>query len=236
VTDFALRRVTGLAALASVALWLAIFPLYLQGDPAVSLYDGAAIARDLHRLQNIVLTRILLGLLLYVTLMVFAAGFGELIRRANPVYAWLGVLSFGAMTVWVAVTLVANGLEGGAALDAQGGHGDPSVARALTMGYLLIYNSSIAFVVTAFYMGTVAVATFATRMLPRWTVWLAWTSVALCALATPTLYFGPADPAGFYNAAGWGAALIANFPPLLWFLAAGVTLVRKNRLPPVRGT
>src|SRR6266540_1554449 len=73
--------------------------------------------------------------------MVFAVGFRELVRRASPRYEWLGTLSFGALAVWVGVTLVANGLEGGAALDARSGHGDPSVARALTMGYLLIYNS-----------------------------------------------------------------------------------------------
>jgi hypothetical protein len=49
----------------------------------------------------------------------------------------------------------------------------------------------------------------------------------LCVLAIPTMYNGPADPSGFYNAAGWGAALIAKFPPLLWFLAVGVVLVRR---------
>jgi hypothetical protein len=35
------------------------------------------------------------------------------------------------------VTLVANGLEGGAALDTLSGNADPSVVRALTMGYLI---------------------------------------------------------------------------------------------------
>ncbi len=233
--ETALRRLTGVSALASVAIWLAIFPLYTLGDPAVSLYDGASIAQDLFRLRNVVFTRILLGLAVYVTLMVFAVGFRELVRRANPGYEWLGTLSFGAMVVWVGVTLVANGLEGGAALDAQSGHGDPSVARALTMGYLLIYNSSIAFVMTAFYMGTAAFATLATAILPPWTGWLAWMSVALCVLAIPAMYSGPADPTGFYNAAGWGAALIANFPPLLWFLAVGVILVRKGSSPPMGG-
>lgn len=228
MTDTSLRKLTGGAALASVAIWLAIFPLYTMGDPAVSLYDGQSIAEDLFRLSHVVFTRILLGLGLYVALMVFAVGFRELVRRASPCDEWLGTLSFGAMVVWVGVTLVANGLEGGAALDARSGHGDPSVARALTMGYLLIYNSSIAFIMTAFYLGTAACATFAAGLLPRWTGWLAWVSAVLCLLAIPTMYVGPADPAGFYNAGGWGAALIANFPPLLWFLAVGVILSRRG--------
>ena len=166
--------------------------------------------------------------------MVFAAGVRELVRRASPEHEWVGTLSFGAMAVWVGVTLVANGLEGGAALDAYGGQGDASVARALTMGYLLIYNSSIAFVMTAMYMGCVASVTLATGILPRWTGWLAWASVVLCVLAIPTMFYGPADPARFYNAAGWGAALVANFPPLVWFLAVGVALVRRPPAPRTR--
>jgi hypothetical protein len=129
MADAALRRLTGGAALASVTIWLAIFPLYTMGEPAVSYYDGASIAQDLFRLRNVVFTRILLGLVLYITLMVFAAGVRELVRRASPSDEWLGTLSFGAMVVWVGVTLVANGLEGGAALDARDGHGDPSLRR-----------------------------------------------------------------------------------------------------------
>jgi hypothetical protein len=69
---------------------------------------------------------------------------------------------------------VANGLEGGAALDTLGGTADPSAIRALTEGYLLIYNGSIAFVITGLFMGAAGYATFATRVLPRWTGWLAY--------------------------------------------------------------
>lgn len=88
------------------------------------------------------LTRILLGLALYPTLLVFAVGLGELIRRADAQFEWVGTLLVAAMVVWLGVTLVANGLEGGIVLDALDSNADPSVARALTMGYLLIYNDS----------------------------------------------------------------------------------------------
>jgi hypothetical protein len=139
-----MRRMTGAFGLASVGIWLAIFPLYTMQPPA-SLYDGAATAQALFTIRNVVFTRILLGLGLYVTLTVFAVGFRDLIRRADAEYEWVGTLSVMAMAVWLSVTLVANGLEGGAALDTLGGNADPSVVRALTMGYLLIYNGSIAF-------------------------------------------------------------------------------------------
>jgi hypothetical protein len=228
MTDLSMRRMTGSFALVSVGLWLAIFPLYTFGDPSVSLYDGAAVARDFLRIRNVVLTRILLGLALYPTLLVFAVGLRELIRRTDAQFEWVGTLLVAALAVWLGVTLVANGLEGGIVLDAMNGNADPSVARALTMGYLLIYNGSIAFIMTALFLAAAAYAIFATGILPRWTGWLAYAAALLCVVCIPAMYAGPVDPAGFYNAGGWGAALIANFPPLLWFLAVGVLLIRKR--------
>jgi hypothetical protein len=219
-----MRRLTGGFALASVVLWLGIFPLYVVQHP-VSVYDGAATARELFRIHNVVFTRILLGLALYVTLMVFAVGFRDLIRRADADYEWVGTLIVVAMAVWTGVTLVANGLEGGAALDTLSGKADPSVARALTMGYLLIYNGSIAFVITGLFLAAAGYATFTTRILRRWTGWLAYAATVLCATSIPAMYGGPVDTAGFYNAGGWGPVIIANFPPLLWFLAAGILLI-----------
>lgn len=47
-----------------------------------------------------------------------------------------------------------------------------------------------------------------------------------------TMYFGPADSAGFYNAAAWGAAPIANVPPLLWFLAVASSSCARVPLHP----
>lgn len=228
MTDLSMRRMTGSFALVSVGLWLAIFPLYTFGDSSVSLYDGAAVARDFLRIRNVVLTRILLGLALYPTLLVFAVGLRELIRRTDAQFEWVGTLLVAAMAVWLGVTLVANGLEGGIVLDAMNGNADPSVARALTMGYLLIYNGSIAFIMTALFLAAAAYAIFATGILPRWTGWLAYAAALLCVVCIPAMYAAPVDPAGFYNAGGWGAALIANFPPLLWFLAVGVLLIRKR--------
>jgi hypothetical protein len=228
MNDLKMYRVTGWFGLVSVALWLSQFPLYMQG-PLVSLYDGAALGRDLFRIHNIVFTRILLDLGYYVTLMVFAAGFNHLIRRARPEYEWVGTLVFGAMAVWVGMMLVGNGLEGSAALDTLGGNADPSVVRALTMGYLLIYNSSIAFATTALVLGAAGYATFATGVLPRWTGWIAYVGVALCALSIPAMYGGPVDSTSFYNAGGWGPAIMANFPPAIWFLIVSILMIRKGK-------
>ena len=101
-----MERLTGAFALASVVIWLGIFPLYVVQKP-LSVYDGVATGQELFRIQGVVFTRILLGLVLYVTLMIFAVGFRELIRLANAEYEWVGTLVVVAMAVWTGVTLVA---------------------------------------------------------------------------------------------------------------------------------
>lgn len=232
----ALRRLTGWAAVGMVVFWAAQFPLYMAQDPSVGMYDGAGGAAEAWRIRNIIFTRILLNLGLYAAAMVFAAGLGHLISRADPRYGWAGSLVLASMAVWVGVTLVANGLEGGLALDAMAPDPDPSVNRALTMGYILIYNSSIAFAITGLFLGAAGWAAAVTGVLPRWTRWVAYVGVLLCAAAVPSMYGGPLDPTGFYNAAGWGPVVIANLPPAVWVVFAAVLLLRNPAPAPAPAT
>ncbi|TQJ40754.1 hypothetical protein FBY33_2844 [Arthrobacter sp. SLBN-112] len=232
--DEGIRRLTGWAAAGMVVFSLAQFPLYLLQDASVGIYDGAAGAAEALRIHDAIFTRVLLDLCLYAAGMVFAAGLGHLIRRADPDYGWASSLVVSSMAVWLGVTLVANGFEGGLALDAQAPVPDPSVNRALTLGYLLIYNSSIAFAVTALFVGAAGYAAAATGVLPSWTRWVAYAAVALCVAAVPSMYGGPADPSGFYNAAGWGPIIAANFPPLMWIVLPAVLLLRRRARQPSR--
>jgi hypothetical protein len=227
MTDVKMAHRTGAFGLAVVVLTWAQFPLWLVGA-APSVYDGAAFGQHLLTIKNIAFTRILLDQGIYVGMIVFAAGFRHLIRQARPEYEWAGTLVFGSALVWIVVTLVADGLEGGAVLDTLNGRADASVVRALVEGTLLIYNGSIAFAITGMFLGAAGYATFATGVLPRWTGWLAYVGAVLCALCVPSMYAGPVDAAGFYNAGGWGPAIIANFPPLIWFLVVSVLMMRRR--------
>ena len=42
------------------------------------------------------------------------------------------------------------------------------------------------------------------------------------------MHFGAVNNGGFYNAGGWGPAIIANFPPAFWFLIASILMIRKR--------
>lgn len=227
MNDRDVRRWTGMFGVAAVVFWLSQFPLYMTGSPP-SVYDGAAFGQHLRSIKSIAFTRILLDQGAYVTMMVFAAGFRHLIRRASPDHEWIGTLLFGTALVWLAVTLVADGLEGGAVLDALSGRADPSAIRALIEGTLLIYNGSTAFAMTAMFLAVAGYATFATGVLSRWIGVLAYVGAVLCVACVPAMYAGAVDYSAFYNAGGWGPAIIANFPPAIWFLAASVSLIRER--------
>lgn len=106
-------------------------------------------------------TRILFDQGIYISMMIFAAGFRHLVRKARAECEWLGTLVFGTAIVWLAVTLVADGLEGGAVLDTLPGHADPSSVRSLVLGTVLIYNGSIAFAITGLFLAAAGYATLA---------------------------------------------------------------------------
>ncbi len=200
----------------------------MMGSSPPSPYDGAAFGQHLFMIKNIAFTRILLDQGVYVTSLVFAAGFRHLIRQARADHEWVGTLLFGAALIWIAVTLVADGLEGGAVLDALSGNANPSAVRSLIEGTLLIYNGSTAFVITGMFLAAAGYATFATGVLPRWTGWVAYIGAALCAACVPAMFAGAVNYRGFYNPGGWGPTIIANFPPTLWFLVASISLIRKR--------
>jgi len=226
MNDPTIARITGAFGLTCVVLTFGQFPLWLVGSPP-SVYDGRAFAQHLFAIKNVALTRILMDQGIYVSMLVFAAGLRHLIRQARSESEWIGTLLFGAALGWVAVTVVADGLEGGAVLDTLNGNPEPSAVRALVAGTLLIYNGSIAFAITGLFLGSAAWATFDSGVLPRWTGWIAVAGAVLCAASVPAMYGGPVNYTGFYNAGGWGPAIVANFPPMIWFLTVSVILIRR---------
>jgi hypothetical protein len=81
---------------------------------------------------------------------------------------------------------------------------------------------------TGLFMACAGYAIVGTKALPPWIGWLAWTSAILCVVAIPSMYSTVVDPNSFYNVAGWGPVIIANVPPLIWFLVTSLVLSRKE--------
>jgi hypothetical protein len=228
VNDNRVTNKTGWFGLLGFIFFACELPLWVIPGSPPAISDASAYSQFLASIRYIAMTRILLDMGMYASLMVFFAGFRQMIIKKQSDYEWIATLVLVAGAVWWAVSLVADGLEGGAVLDTLGNTTNPTVVRALVEATLLIYNGSIAFIVTGLFMGSAGYAIIVTEALPKWIGWFACASAILCVIAIPSMYANVVDHNGFYNAAGWGPVLIANVPPLLWFLVTSIAMIRKH--------
>jgi hypothetical protein len=163
---------------------------------------------------------------LMASLLVFLATFRQLITQARPDLDWLSALAYGAGITWVAITLVGDGMEGGAALDAAGSDPDIHLIRTLTIGHALLFGS-IGCALTALVAGASGYVTIISGALPRWTGVLAIVVAAANIAAVATVFGGTDD--SFHSVGGWGTALLATFPWLVWVVCVGITVIRERR-------
>ena len=92
MTDSSITRITGMFGVACVLLSWAQFPLWVIGG-APPFYDSEALAQHLYDIRTTAFIRILMDQGIYVSMMIFAAGFRHLVRRARPESDWLGLLA-----------------------------------------------------------------------------------------------------------------------------------------------
>ncbi len=221
-------RWTGIFGLIGGILLLLEIPLWIIPSDPGQISNAVAHAIYLANIRVIALTRILIDIFMYMSWMILFVGLRHLIIITNKEFEWIASLCFGAGIVWWTVSLVADGLEGGAILLTLGGNQDPTLVKALVYGTLLIYNGSIAFAVTGFFMGSIGFAILYTKILPSWIGWLSWIGFFMCIIAIPAMYANVVDTNKFYNAAGWGPVIVANIPPLIWIFAVSIEMIRKS--------
>lgn len=233
LSELKVVRVTGWFGLAAFGVFLAELVLRIIPGSPPQISDAVAHSRFLAEIRVYALTWVVLDMAMYVLLMIFFGGFRTLLVAAQRGYEWLATVALVAGGVWWAVSLVADGLQGAAVLHILGGKSDVAVVRTLVEATLLIYNGAIAFATTGLFMGLAGYAILVTRALPRWTGWLGVFGAVLCALSIPAIYASTVDHTSFYNAAGWGRMIVANVPPLVWFLGVSLAMVRmgQNSLP-----
>jgi hypothetical protein len=227
MTDHNVARLTGVFGLAVALLLLIEFPFRVALGAPPLIEDAAKYVEYVSKTSGNMLTIMVIDMFMMACVLVFFAGFRHLIRRAQEDHEWIGTLIFGTAITLVAITLVADSMEGGAALDTVGGRADPAAIRALTEGYMLMFGS-IGCILIALLSAASGYATMATKVLPRWTGWLSYAVSVLNLAAIPSIY-GGTNQAGFYTAAGWGVAIIATFPWLIWVLIVGILMVTRKK-------
>ena len=218
------HRWMGLSAIA-IAIFLAVEAVTkLTMGARPELDDSLALVEYIRERSTQTFIVILADTFLLAFLIVFLACFQHLVTASRPDLAWVAQITFGAGLVFVAVTLVGDSMEGGAALDVIALEPDPSVIRALIVGQSIMFGSTGA-VLLALVSATAAYLTFASGALRRWTGILA-TLTAAANLALAVLGFGGTSPSSFFASGGIGNALLGIFPWLVWVFCAGVTTLR----------
>ena len=227
VPDPDVRRWTGISAfVVAVALGVeGVTKLTIGRRP--ELGDADALFEYIERSSAATIVVILADIFLMTFLIVFLGSFRQLVRMARPDVEWISDVFFGAGLVFVAVTLVGDALDGGTALDVMGQHPDPSAIRALIEGHTLMFGS-VGAVLLALVSATAAYLTFLSGVVPRWTGFLAAATAASNLVWAPAA-FGGTSPTNPLAAGGWGNAVFAIFPWLVWVFCVAVTTVRGKR-------
>lgn len=213
------QRASGVA---SFVVFLVALPLYFGGTPA-PLADTARFTDYITGINTAVLGRAALAdPLIMAGLLVFLAGFRHLVRQARPKFEWLATLVFGVGVLVLALELVGDGLEAGAALDTVA-KAEPSVVRGLMEGSFPLYGS-IGLILSALLLASAGAATLAARVLPRWAGWLAFATALINLAVSPSILFGT-DYTAFWSANGW-VTFVAQGSMVAWFLVASILLLR----------
>ena len=220
------RRLTGTAGVAGFAIFLAALPLYFAGpQPMGRLENAIQFADSVRKSRSLILARATIAdPLIMACLLAFLAGFGHLIRKGNPDFAWAGDLVWGAGVVVIALELAGDALAGGAALDTSV-KADPTIVRGLWEGSVVFYRA-IGLILSALLLAAAAYATLATGLLPRWVGRLALVCAAVNLAAAPSI-FGGSNVTSFYSANGY-VTFLAQGAMLLWFFIASVGLIVAN--------
>jgi len=222
------RLLTGVAGLAVSVLILLEVSVRASLGVRPALDDSAALADFASRTSSQTIAITLIDTLMMAGLIVFLAGFRELVTLAEGQLEWLTAIILGAGFVFVGVTLVGDSLEAGGAFGASGTTPDPTTIRTLTEGYLLLFGP-VSYVLVALIAATSAYVIRASRAFPLWTAQLAWVVAVLNVVALPTA-FGGTDNSTFASVAGWGGALFATFPWLLWVAVTSILALRQRRV------
>jgi hypothetical protein len=226
MNDLKVRRWASSFGLAGFVVFLVALPLYFVGvGSGARLEDAVQFSSLVTRTNTFILTRTALAdPLIMVGFLVFLAGLRHLIRQARQDCEWVGSLVFGVGVVVIAIELVGDGLQAGAALDTWV-KADPLAVRALNEGSFPMYGA-IGLILAALLLASAGYATLATGVLHKWTGWVAYVAAVTNLAAAPSV-LGGTNITGFYTASGY-APFVGQAAMLIWFLVASVSMLVKR--------
>jgi hypothetical protein len=218
------KRWTGIAAIGVAVLLSTEFVLHQIIGPRPEL-DQKSDLIDFVVAHHIgMLTIVLIDTVLMANIIVFLAGFRQIITHSRHDLQWIADITFGAGLVFVAITMVGDAMEAGSALDVVGLTPDASAIRALTEGHAVMFGAT-GCVLLAVISGSSAYTVLASHALPRWTGVVAWIVAGLQIFGLATIFGGTSDRFWF-SSGGIGVTATATFPWIAWVITVGIVTIR----------
>ena len=218
------KRWTGVAAIGVALLLITEFILHQVVGPRPELDQSTQLAAFFVKHHNQLLTIVLIDTILMGNIIVFLAGFRQIITHTRHDLQWIADITFGAGLVFVAITMVGDAMEAGSALDVVHLTPDASAIRALTEGHAVMFGAT-GCVLLAVISGSSAYAVLASGALPRWTGVVAWVVAGLQIFGLATIFGGTSDHFWF-SSGGVGVTLTATFPWIAWVITVGVVTIQ----------
>jgi hypothetical protein len=162
------KRWTGVAAIAVAALLVTEFVLHQTVGARPELDQSDALVAFFVAHHTMMLTIVLIDTVLMASIIVFLAGFRQIITHARHDLQWIADVGFGAGLVFVAITMVGDAMEAGSALDVVRLVPDASAIRALTEGHAVMFGAT-GCVLLALVSASSGYVVLASGALPRWT-------------------------------------------------------------------
>ena len=218
------KRWTGIAAIVVAVLLSLEFVLHQVVGPRPELDQQSDLTAFFVEHHNQMLTIVLIDTVLMASIIVFLAGFRQIITHARHDLQWIADIGFGAGLVFVAITMVGDAMEAGSALDVVNLTPDPSAIRALTEGHAVMFGAT-GCVLLAVISASSAYVVLASRALPRWTGVVAWVVAGLQIFGLATIFGGTSD-LYWFSSGGVGVTLTATFPWVAWVITVGIVTIQ----------
>jgi len=211
------RRWIGWAAILGGAFAIAELPLYF----VVPACDAATCGVETGSLMpdGLILTRTLCNFLALTAFLVFMTGVRPLVVNADARVEWFGALAGTAGVAWTIVDMVAKGLEGGSAIQAE-----EWIDPTRTVPTYLLYGT-ISHLLLVVFGVAFGYAVLRSGALPRWVGWTSFGIAALHLTGVPSMFFG-FDSSEFYASNGWGAVAMFNGVAAIWLAVVGIAVLR----------
>lgn len=218
------KRWTGIAAIGVAVLLTTEFILHQVVGPRPELDQSKQLAAFFVEHHNLLLTIVLIDTVLMGNIIVFLAGFRQIITHTRHDLQWIADVGFGAGLVFVAITMVGDAMEAGSALDVVNLTPDASAIRALTEGHAVMFGAT-GCVLLAVLSASSAYAVIASGALPKWTGVVAWVVAALQIFGLATIFGGTSDRFWF-SSGGVGVTATATFPWIAWVITVGIVTIQ----------